>query len=102
MDRFIRNATLSIYAVLGVCLIFVTVQVSDVLSEASRQGLPLITKTENILDTTNQTITVVISATATSAITWDTGVFDLVMTSSTGVATSILAGTFAVFDEGTS
>ena len=57
MNNVIRNLTLGIYAVLGVCLIFVTVQVSDVLSEASRQGLPLITKTENILDTTNQTIT---------------------------------------------
>jgi len=51
------------------------------------------------LDTAKSTITLTISATATAALTWTRGVYELEMVSSTGVVTAILSGKVTVAKE---
>lgn len=48
---------------------------------------------------TDGTVTLLISATATAALTWDEGVYDLELVSSGGVATRLVSGRIAVSDE---
>lgn len=51
------------------------------------------------IDNTRKTITLTISATATAALTWKKGVYDLEMQSDTGVVTALITGTVAVSKE---
>lgn len=51
------------------------------------------------IDTANYTITVIISATDTSAITWTSGVYDFEMVSPTGIVTTIFSGSIIVTQE---
>lgn len=51
------------------------------------------------VDAANYTITLTVSATATAALTWVKGVYDLEMVSSTGVVTAILSGKVLVSKE---
>lgn len=51
------------------------------------------------LDTAKSTITLTISATATAALLWSKGVYELEMVSSTGVVTAILTGKVTVAKE---
>ena len=51
------------------------------------------------LDTAKSTITLTISATATAALIWTKGVYELEMVSSTGVVTTILSGKVTVSKE---
>ena len=51
------------------------------------------------LDTAKSTITLTISATATAALIWTKGVYELEMVSSTGVVTAILSGKVTVAKE---
>lgn len=58
--------------------------------------------TENdgiVINDSAKTITLAITATATAALTWTTGVYDLEMISSTGVVTSLMTGSVAVTKE---
>ncbi len=48
------------------------------------------------IDTVNMTITLTIDATTTASLTWTSGVYDLKLISSTGVATELLAGNVSV------
>src|SRR5574337_809461 len=48
------------------------------------------------IDTVNMTITLTIDATTTAGLTWTSGVYDLKLISSTGVATELLAGNVSV------
>jgi len=49
--------------------------------------------------TTNGTITLVMTATATAPLTWVTGVYDLELVSTTGIVTRLLKGTITVDPE---
>lgn len=51
------------------------------------------------LDNTLKTITLLISATDTAALTWLTGVYDLELISPAGVVTQLLSGSVTVVDE---
>lgn len=51
------------------------------------------------LDTAKSTITLTVSATATAALIWTRGVYELEMVSSTGVVTTILSGKVTVAKE---
>lgn len=51
------------------------------------------------LDTAKSTITLTVSATATAALIWTKGVYELEMVSSTGVVTTILSGKVTVAKE---
>lgn len=51
------------------------------------------------LDNTLKTITLLISATDTAALTFSTGVYDLELVSSSGVVTQLLSGSVTVTDE---
>lgn len=51
------------------------------------------------IDTSAKTITLTISATATAALTWTKGVYDLEMVSAGGVVTELIDGTFTVSKE---
>lgn len=58
--------------------------------------------TENagiVLDNTAKTITLNVSATASAALTWKTGVYDLELVSPTGVVTALLTGSVTVASE---
>ena len=52
-----------------------------------------------VLDTVNMTITLTIPAATTAAYAWTSGIYDLKMTSATGVVTTILRGNVTVWDE---
>lgn len=51
------------------------------------------------IDNPNKTITLLVSATDTAAVTWKKGVYDLELVSSGGVVTALLTGTISVTKE---
>ena len=59
----------------------------------------LVSPTDIVLDDTNHTITVTITAAATAAWTFAAGVYDLELVSGTGVVTKLLSGSITVLDE---
>lgn len=59
----------------------------------------LVSPTDIVLDDTLKTITVSISATATAAYTFTTGVYDLELVSGAGVVTKLLSGSVSVLPE---
>ena len=65
-------------------------------SDAADVPLNIITLT---LDTTNKTITLLISATNTAAIAWRKGVYELEMVSASGVVDAVMTGQVAVTRE---
>lgn len=66
-------------------------------------GLELLSlTTENgriLIDNTKKTVTLLLTASDTSALTWKSGVFDLEMVSSTGEVTALMVGSVAVLQE---
>jgi len=65
-------------------------------TEAGDSPLNIISVT---IDNTAKTITVLISATATAALTWARGVYELEMVSGSGVVTALLVGKISVTKE---
>lgn len=59
----------------------------------------MVSPTDIALDTTKYTITLTISAAATGAFAWKTGVYDLELVSATGVVTALLTGKVSVSKE---
>ena len=68
-------------------------------AEATTTLASLVSPTDITLDDTNHTITVLISATATAAYTFTSGVYDLELASSGGVVTRLLEGNVTVESE---
>lgn len=67
--------------------------------EATTALVSLVSPTDIALDDTNHTITITISATATAALDFEAGVYDLELVSGTGVVTRLLEGSVVVTPE---
>jgi hypothetical protein len=74
-------------------------QIRDTAESTGDPLVSLVSPGDIALDDTAHTITVTISAIATAAFAWETGVFDLELVSADGVVTKILDGNVFAVDE---